>query len=60
MLGVAITLPYDGDHHGPHTSTRANIPIYVHMQKARPPLSGKAGSVGAITVGARSTWRKKD
>lgn len=30
------------------------------IQKARPPLSGKAGSFGAITVGAQSTWRKKD
>ncbi len=32
----------------------------LSMQKARPPLLGKAGSVGVITVGARSTWRKKD
>lgn len=30
------------------------------IQKARPPLLGKAGSIGAISVGARSTWRKKD
>ena len=32
----------------------------LSMQKARPPLLGKTGSVGAISVGARSTWRKKD
>ena len=30
------------------------------IQKARPPLLGKAGSIGAITVGVQSTWRKKD
>ena len=41
-LGVAMTLPYDGDLHGNHTLTRANIPLHPHGKKPASPF-GKGG-----------------